>query len=118
MVAMPASAQPAPHHHDDAAATARQGSPGVDGAPRAARDRGEARVELLVKDGCHLCAEAIVTTVRVCTEAGENVVLLDARDHPELFETHAEEIPVLFVDGVQRDFWRVDPVRLARLLTR
>lgn len=75
------------------------------------------RVQLLVKEGCHLCAAAMETVTEVCGRLGEAYELLDGADHPEMLERHAEEIPVLFVDGVQRDFWRVDPVRLERMLT-
>lgn len=42
---------------------------------------------------------------------------VDAAGDPDLLETYAEEIPVLMVDGVQRDFWRIDPKRLTRLLS-
>lgn len=41
---------------------------------------------------------------------------VDTSEHPELAEAYAEELPVLMIDGVQRDFWRIDPARLARLL--
>lgn len=75
------------------------------------------RVQLLVKEGCHLCAAAVETVAEVCGRLGEAYELLDGAEHPELAERHAEEIPVLFVDGVQRDFWRVDPARLERMLT-
>ncbi|XNY99572.1 glutaredoxin family protein [Micrococcus luteus] len=75
------------------------------------------RVQLLVREGCHLCTAAVETVAEVCGRVGEPYGLLDGAEHPELLERHAEEIPVLFVDGVQRDFWRVDPVRLERMLT-
>lgn len=75
-----------------------------------------ARVQLLVKPGCHLCAEAAEVVAGVCAEQGEAWEAVDGAAHPELLERFADEVPVLFVDGVQRDFWRVDPVRLARLL--
>jgi len=40
-------------------------------------------------------------------------------DHqPELRERYAEEIPVVLVDGVQRDFWKIDETRLERVLQR
>lgn len=42
---------------------------------------------------------------------------VDVAGEPELARRHAEEIPVLLIDGVQRDFWRIDPARLERLLT-
>lgn len=75
-----------------------------------------ARVQLLVKPGCHLCADAEAVVARVCAEHGQAWEAVDGAAHPELLEAFAEEVPVLFVDGVQRDFWRVDPARLARLL--
>lgn len=75
-----------------------------------------ARVQLLVKPGCHLCAAAEETVAQVCAERGEAWESVDGAEHPDLLEAFAEEVPVLFVDGVQRDFWRVDPVRLGRAL--
>lgn len=40
-------------------------------------------------------------------------------DHvPELRDRYAEEIPVVLVDGVQRDFWKIDEARLERVLQR
>ncbi|MGM7671061.1 glutaredoxin family protein [Microbacterium sp. A93] len=75
------------------------------------------RVELLVKDGCHLCADAVAVVDEVCGRHGVTWQAVDVARHPKLAERHAEEIPVLMVDGVQRDFWRIDPARLERLLT-
>ena len=37
-------------------------------------------------------------------------------NQPELRERYAEEIPVVLVDGVQRDFWKIDEARLERVL--
>ncbi|MFC7401215.1 glutaredoxin family protein [Citricoccus sp. GCM10030269] len=74
-------------------------------------------VALLVKAGCHLCADAVEVVEEVCGRLGVRWEQVDIAQHPDLAERHAEEIPVLLVDGVQRDFWRIDPVRLERLLT-
>lgn len=75
-----------------------------------------ARVQLLVTSGCHLCEEAERTVAEVCDARGEAWESVDGAAHPALLERFADEVPVLFVDGVQRDFWRVDPARLGRLL--
>ncbi len=75
-----------------------------------------ARVQLLVKPGCHLCEDAAATVAQVCDARGEAWEAVDGAAHPDLLERFADEVPVLFVDGVQRDFWRVDPARLGRLL--
>jgi hypothetical protein len=36
----------------------------------------------------------------------------------ELRDRYAEEIPVVLVDGIQRDFWKIDEARLERVLRR
>lgn len=41
---------------------------------------------------------------------------ISTSDHPDLAEQFAEEIPVLFVDNRQRDFWVIDPDRLRRMI--
>lgn len=73
-------------------------------------------VALLVKQGCHLCEAAAAVVEEVCSEQQVPWRLIHGEDQPQLLQRHAEEVPVLFVDGVQRDFWRVDPQRLHRLI--
>jgi hypothetical protein len=75
-------------------------------------------VILITKADCHLCAEARDAVGRVTAALGlewtEQLV-----DHlPELRERYAEEIPVVLVDGIQRDFWKIDELRLERVLQR
>jgi glutaredoxin len=65
-----------------------------------------ARVELLSRPGCHLC-----------DDAREEFREVDITADPELLEQYAEQIPVVFVDGEQHDFWHVDPRRLRMALT-
>jgi hypothetical protein len=33
-----------------------------------------------------------------------------------LRDRYAEELPVVLVDGIQRDFWKIDEARLERVL--
>ena len=73
-------------------------------------------LELITKQGCHLCQDARAVMDEVTGERGMAWSELDASERPELLERFAEEIPVLLIDGVQRDFWRIDPVRLRGLL--
>ena len=73
---------------------------------------------LLAKPGCHLCddARAAVEEVRaslgargIATELEEIDILGD----PSLARLHAEDIPVLLVNGRRHAVWRVDRDRLA-----
>lgn len=75
------------------------------------------RVVVLTRVGCHLCDEAIAVVTAVCTETGDRWTTRDIDADPELRRRYTDEVPVTFVDGVQHDYWRVDPVRLRTALT-
>ena len=75
-------------------------------------------VVLLTKADCHLCAAARAAVDRVTSSLGIAWREQPVDDDAELRERFAEEIPVLLVDGVQRDFWKIDEIRLARTLRR
>jgi glutaredoxin len=72
---------------------------------------------LLTKPECHLCDEARRTVAAVAGELGVPWVEKSILEDPALEARFAEEIPVVMIDGVQRDFWHIDPARLRRLLT-
>ncbi|HET7140091.1 MAG TPA: glutaredoxin family protein [Arthrobacter sp.] len=75
-------------------------------------------VVLITKADCHLCANARDAVERVTASLGLGWTEQQVDDLPELRERYAEEIPVVLVDGVQRDFWKIDEVRLERVLQR
>jgi Glutaredoxin-like domain (DUF836) len=75
-----------------------------------------ARVTLIGKPDCHLCEAAREVVATVCAETGDTFEELSILDHPDLADQYWEQIPVTLVDGVQFDFWRVDPVRLRAAL--
>lgn len=74
-------------------------------------------IQLLVRQGCHLCEAARATVSKVTKRLGMQFTELDIDSDPELLERHHEEVPVLVIDGQIRDFWTIDPVRLERLLS-
>ncbi|MFJ6000968.1 glutaredoxin family protein [Arthrobacter sp. NPDC092385] len=76
-----------------------------------------AGVVLLTRPECHLCEDARTVVGRVTGELGVGWQELSVADAPALGARFAEELPVLFIDGVQRDFWSIDESRLRRLLT-
>lgn len=75
-------------------------------------------VVLITKADCHLCAAARAAVGRVTQSLGIGWREQSVDDDAELRERFAEEIPVVLVDGVQRDFWKIDEVRLERTLRR
>ena len=78
---------------------------------------GDPRVVVYGKPGCHLCEDAEHVVAAVCEETGEQWRTLDVSGDPALMRIYGEQLPVIFVDGAQHDFWRVDPARLRSALT-
>ena len=77
-----------------------------------------ARVTLYGRPGCHLCDDARAVVARVCADLGESYDEISIDDDPQLQDRFGEEIPVVFVDGRQHTFWRVDEARLRAALAR
>ena len=75
-----------------------------------------ARVRVLTRPGCHLCAEAVQVIAAVCAELGAGWTEQDITGDPVLEPRYTDQIPVTFVDGAPHDFWRVSPQRLRRAL--
>ncbi len=75
-------------------------------------------VVLLTRPECHLCEDARDVVARVTADVGVGWRELSVAQAPALGARFAEELPVLFIDGVQRDFWTIDEGRLRRLLSR
>ena len=76
------------------------------------------RVVLLTKANCHLCEDARGAVARVTASLGLEWTEELVDEQPELRERYAEEIPVVLVDGVQRDFWKINEAHLERVLQR
>jgi hypothetical protein len=74
-------------------------------------------VVLLTRPDCHLCEDARAVVDRVTRDLGIGWRELSVADAPALGKQFAEELPVLFIGGVQRDFWSIDEARLRRLLS-
>lgn len=72
---------------------------------------------LVGKPGCHLCDDARAIVAAVCDEIGVAWGEVSILDDPELADRYAEQIPVVLVDGVVHDFWRVDAGRLRQAVT-
>ncbi|MCX2747131.1 glutaredoxin family protein [Arthrobacter sp. MI7-26] len=75
-------------------------------------------VVLLTKADCHLCTAARDAVERATSSLGLEWTEQSIDTDPTLRERYAEEIPVVFVDGIQRDFWKIDEARLVRVLKK
>lgn len=74
------------------------------------------RLTLLTRPDCHLCAAARAVVGRVAADLGLEWEETSVAGDTALTERFGEELPVLLVDGVPRDFWQIDEARLRRIL--
>lgn len=75
------------------------------------------RVVLVGKPGCHLCDVAREIVELVCAETDTEWAEVSLADDPELADRYWDLVPVVLVDGVQHDVYRVDASRLRSTLT-
>lgn len=73
-------------------------------------------VLLLTRPGCHLCADARSVLERIKKDLPISWREQSIEGDEDLTSRFGEEIPVLLIDGVQRDFWQLDEKRIRRLL--
>lgn len=77
---------------------------------------GRARIVLVSRAGCHLCDEGREVVRRVAGAAGERWVEVDVDADAESARRWSDRVPVVLVDGTERDFGRLDAGRLADAL--
>ena len=75
-----------------------------------------ARVRLYSRAACHLCDQARSVVAGVCGGLDVGWDEQDIDQDPGLRARFGDYVPVVFVDGRQHDYWRVDPQRLAEAL--
>lgn len=71
---------------------------------------------LLTRPNCHLCVAAREVLDRIRLDLGISWRERSIEGDADLTSRFGEEIPVLLIDGVQRDFWQLDEARIRRLL--
>ena len=74
----------------------------------------EPRLQLLTREGCHLCAVAAETLQRLAGEAGLGVTEVDVDADPELQAEFGDRVPVVLLDGREHSYFTVDVPRLRR----
>ena len=74
-----------------------------------------ARLQLVVRDGCHLCDEAAATLAALAAEAGlDPPAHIDVDADPEAQAEYGDRVPVVLLDGAEHSYFTVDVPRLRR----
>ena len=74
------------------------------------------QVQIYSRHGCHLCEEALETLKNLQNEHSFEIEEIFIDGNPELEYAYGEQVPVIHIDHVHHDFFRVDPLRFKRAI--
>ena len=75
------------------------------------------QVVVVIRDGCHLCDDAVAVAQSVCADLGAFFSTLNVDADPALAE-HTDHVPVTFVDGRRLAIWFLDEQALRAALVQ
>jgi glutaredoxin-like protein DUF836 len=75
------------------------------------------RVQVLTRQECSLCEQAVEAVGRICGELGVGWSSTDVDGDVELRAEYGDRVPVILVDGREHGFWQVEEDRLRAALT-
>jgi glutaredoxin len=68
-------------------------------------------VQVYSRQHCHLCETAVETLKVLQRELEFEIVVIHIDGDKVLEDLYGEQVPVIQIDGVQHDFFRVNPER-------
>ncbi len=70
------------------------------------------------RHGCHLCDVAVNVLEEMRAELNFEIEKIYIDADPELEKLYGEQIPVIHIDGIHHDFFKVDPERFRSCLEK
>ena len=68
-------------------------------------------VTIYSRHGCHLCEDAESTLESLREELNFEIEVIYIEDDAELIRLYSDQVPVIHIDGIHHDFYKVDPLR-------
>lgn len=72
------------------------------------------QVQIYSRHGCHLCEQALETLEILQSELDFEIEEIFIDGDPGLEYKYGDQVPVIQIDHVQHDFFRVDPARFRK----
>ena len=72
------------------------------------------QIQIYSRHGCHLCAQALETLEILQSELDFEIEEIFIDGDPELEYKYGDQVPVIQIDHVQHDFFRIDPTRFKK----
>ena len=68
--------------------------------------------------GCHLCDDAYNPLESLREELKFEIEVIDIDEDPEFVKLYSDQVPVIHIDGIHHDFYKVDPLRFRSSLEK
>lgn len=75
-------------------------------------------ITVFTRQGCHLCDVAVAVLEGMRVELNFKIEKNYIDGDSELEELYGEQVPVIHIDGIHHDFFRVDPERFKSSLEK
>jgi len=75
-------------------------------------------ITVFTRHGCHLCDVALEVLEGMSDELNFEIEKIYIDANAELEKLYGEQVPVIHIDGVHHDFFRVDPERFKSSLEK
>jgi glutaredoxin len=75
-------------------------------------------VSVFTRHGCHLCEVALDVLTPMQNELNFEIEKIFIDGSPELEKLYSEQVPVIHIDGIHHDFFKVDPERFRSSLEK
>jgi glutaredoxin len=68
-------------------------------------------ITIYSRHGCHLCDDAENVLESLREELNFEIEVIDIDKDSELVKLYSDQVPVIHIDGLHHDFYKVDPLR-------
>ena len=76
------------------------------------------KVTIYSRQRCHLCEDAENTLKSLREELNFEIEVIDIDEDAELVKLYSDQVPVIHIDGIHHDFYKVDPLRFRSSLEK
>ena len=75
-------------------------------------------ITIYSRHGCHLCDDALKVLESLREELNFKIEVVNIDKDPELIKLYSDQVPVIHIDGLHHDFYKVDPLRFRSSLEK
>lgn len=76
------------------------------------------QITIYSRTGCHLCDVAQKILESMQKELNFQIEVIDIDESAELIKLYSDQVPVIHIDGLHHDFYKVDPDRFRSSLEK